>query len=132
MEEQSHGHTRVHPQPHPASTPKKQRKVDTSNAYARRAVRDILVRFDDWRKDLARFSAYVERCYTDAERATILERCQAIDEEMMEACTELTINLADAPPRVAGNSRIVDVERALDNTGASLKALRVQLSKTAK
>lgn len=123
--EHSQQHVRAETQP--ASTPKKRRKMDTSNADARRAVGDILARFDEWRRDLTRFGAMAERRCSDADRETILERGQAIEEEVMAARTELIITLADAPASVAGNSRVVDVERALDNTEAALKALRAKL-----
>jgi hypothetical protein len=35
--------------------------------------------------------------------------------------------LMDAPPRVAGNSRIADVERALDNIEAAVRRVRERL-----
>ena len=107
--------------------PRKPRIVDTSNKDARLAVVDLLERFSTWREDLARYAAQVKRDGTRAEIETILQRCDDIERDLMDARTELLNRLADAPQRVAGNSRVVDLERALDNTEASVNALRQQL-----
>ena len=106
----------------------KRRVVDTSNGDARRAVADTLAKFGPWRLDLARFQGFVERRFTDADRRQILARCAEIEAELLAARTELIVALAEAPQKVAGHSRVVDVERALDNIEAGVKALRAKLT----
>lgn len=102
--------------------------MDTSNQDARRAIASVLDAFARWRQDLARFSALADRPHTESEAQVILGRCIEMEGEVMAARTSLLIALADAPPRVAGNSRVVDVERALDNTEASLSLVRMALN----
>ena len=69
-----------------------------------------------------------ERRFTEADRKAMLERCAAIEGELMMVRTDLIVGLADAPQKVAGNSRVVDVERALDNIEAAVEALRQKLT----
>jgi hypothetical protein len=107
--------------------PRKRRVVDTSNGEARRAVQATLAQFNAWRLDLARFAALAERRSDETGRAKMLQRCGEIERELLEARTELIIGLANSPRKVSGNSRVVDVERALDNVEAGLTRLRSQL-----
>ena len=106
---------------------RKRRVMDTSSGDARRAVAQIVSRFSPWRLDVARYTAHVERSITSAEREVIVARCEEIEAELLEARTELILGLADAPRKVAGHSRVVDVERALDNIEAGVRALRARL-----
>ena len=69
-----------------------------------------------------------ERRFNEAERKAMLERCAAIEGELLMARTDLIEGLADAPQKVAGHSRVVDVERALDNIETAVEALRKRLS----
>jgi hypothetical protein len=46
---------------------------------------------------------------------------------VQSARVSLIETLMDAPQRVAGNSRITDVERALDNIDAAVRQLRERL-----
>lgn len=105
----------------------RKRQMDTSNGEARRAVKATLARFDGWRLDLARFSAQADRGFGEQMRQAMLKRCSEIDAEVQETRTDLLINLADAPQRVAGHSRVVDVERALDNIDLDVAKLRRKL-----
>lgn len=107
--------------------PHKRRAIDTSNGEARRAVQTTLSQFNAWRLDLARFAVLSQRRSDEPTRTRMLERCGEIERELLEARTELIIGLADAPRKVAGNSRVVDVERALDNVETALATLREQL-----
>jgi hypothetical protein len=109
------------------SEPRKRRVMDTSNRDAREVIADVLGRFADWRQALAHFQARAERGFSASERADTLERCAQIEAELMAARTGLILSLADAPRQVAGNSRVVDVERALDNIEAAIAALRAKL-----
>jgi hypothetical protein len=106
----------------------KRRVMDTSNGDARRAVADTLAQFNAWRLDLATYSALAERRFSAAEREKMLARCAAIEEELLAARTELIVSLAEAPQKVAGHSRVVDVEKALDNIEAGVAALRAKLT----
>lgn len=108
------------------SSPHK-RKMDTSNGDARRAVKETLAQFSSWRLDLARFAVLAERQSSTANRKAILARCAQIESELLEARTDLIIGLANAPRKVAGHSRVVDVERALDNIEMAVAKLRGQL-----
>ena len=109
-------------------TEPRRRQIDRSNAEARRAVADTLAQFASWRLDLARFQCIIDRHSTEAERRVMLERCAAIEDELLMARTELIASLADAPHKVTGNSRVVDVERALDDVEATVARLRRRLT----
>jgi hypothetical protein len=109
------------------SGPRKRRVVDTSNGDARRAIQATLDLFPGWRADLAAFDARVERNYTAADRELMLQRCRAIGDGVQAARVSLIESLMDAPPRVVGNSRIADVERALDDIEAAVRRLRKRL-----
>lgn len=100
------------------------RKMDTSTADVRRALAAILTRFDPWRADLIHFRAMLDRGTGASQRAEILARCDAIGGELMAARMDLLETLADAPPRVAGHSRVVDVERAIDGIEQELSVVR--------
>ena len=106
----------------------RKRVMDTSSGDARRAVADTLALFVPWRLDLAQFMAHVERGISSVEREKMLARCAAIEAELLAARTELIVSLAEAPRKVAGHSRVVDVEKALDNIEASVNALRAKLT----
>ena len=54
-------------------------------------------------------------------------RCQEIEREIADVRTDLIVNLAEAPQRVSGHSRVVDIEKALDNLERSLGAVRAQI-----
>ena len=107
---------------------KHRRVMDTSNGDAKRAVAETLAQFGPWRVDLAQFMAHVERGISSADREKMLARCAAIEDELLAARTELIVGLAEAPRKVAGHSRVVDVEKALDNIEAGVKALRAKLT----
>ena len=115
-------------QPHGDMARKKRRVMDRSGAEARRAIADTVARFSPWRFDLARFAARAERHFSAAERQAMLRRCAEIERQMLAARAELDAGLADAPRPVAGHSRVVDVEKALDNIGENLKELRGKLT----
>lgn len=106
----------------------RRRTMDTSNGDARRAVAATQAMFAAWRMDLAKFQGLVERRFTQPQRAAMLARCAEIEDELRAARTELIAGLMDAPQKVAGHSRVVDVERALDNIAAGVDELRRRLS----
>ncbi len=54
----------------------------------------------------------------------LLAECDEIGKAISEARTELIVNLMDAPSRVAGHSRVVDVEKSLDSLERALSEAR--------
>ncbi len=104
---------------HPSTNP---------NAVVRDALEPTLSQFNGWRSDLASFAVRAERHAGDRDRHAMLERLAAIEHELRAARTDIIIELAEAPPPIAGHSRVADVERALDNIEASLRDVRGRLS----
>jgi hypothetical protein len=104
-----------------------QRKIDRSDQIAREALADALTFFPKWRGDVARFAIRAERLRGEAEREPMLSRCDEIAQEIAEVRADLILDLSEAPQRVAGHSRVVDIERALDNIEATLRDVRARL-----
>lgn len=100
---------------------------DNPNIVVREALEPALTHFNHWRSDLASFAVRAERQFGDSDRQKMLERCAAIEEELLAARTDLIIELAEAPRAVAGHSRVADVEKALDNIEAALRAIERRL-----
>lgn len=107
--------------------PRGPRQRDTTNAEARLAVQGAVAQVGQWRNDLARFSARTARPCTPDDRRTILKRCARIEAELADVRAALLRDLEAAPQRVAGHSRVVDIERALDGIAGQTRALRQQL-----
>jgi hypothetical protein len=82
-------------------------------------------RFPDWRQRCALMAAEAERPGNNAEQLT--EGCAAIRAEVQDARTDILLALADTPPRLAGHSRVVDVERALDSVETAVAAVERRL-----
>ena len=105
--------------------------VDRSDQIARTALADALTYFPKWRDDVARFRLTTERDRGRLDRDQILARCDEIAREISEVRGDLILDLADAPQPVAGHSRVVDVEKALDNIETSLRDVRKRLESKA-
>ena len=105
--------------------------VDRSDQIARTALADALTYFPRWRDDVARFRLTTERDRGRLDRDQILARCDEIAREISEVRGDLILDLADAPQPVAGHSRVVDVEKALDNIETSLRDVRKRLESKA-
>lgn len=104
---------------HEESRPR--RITDRSSRDARDAVADVVERFAPWRHTLATMTAMAERGrLANAERTGIEKQCEELGASILEARTELLAQLIDAPTKVTAHSRVVDVERALDNIEAGL------------
>lgn len=101
----------------------KRRVVVHDNRDAKLAISDVVSQFERWRYALTLMNAKLDRPHSDAERQMMTEQCALIRGELTEARTELILRLADAPRRVSGHSRVVDVERALDGVDAMLDDL---------
>ena len=98
------------------------------NHVVRDALEPTMAQFNGWRADLASFAVRADRHAGDRDRRTMLERCAAIEDELRAARTDIIIELAEAPPTIAGHSRVADVEKALDNIEAALRDVRRRLS----
>ncbi|MEO7223255.1 MAG: hypothetical protein ABIY37_12345 [Devosia sp.] len=57
----------------------------------------------------------------------LLVDCSAIQDAIRAARADIIEQLVDAPAKVAGHSRVSDVERAFENLEASLDACRCAL-----
>jgi hypothetical protein len=102
----------------------RRRAMDHTNQHARKAVADVLQRFTPWREAIAHMSGCVQLGRVNAiERGRMLDDCKKIEGEIAEARIDLLLQLADAPSKLTGHSRVVDAERALDNVEASLSQL---------
>lgn len=85
-----------------------------------------MARFPQWRERCAFMSAMAERPAMD--RTRIARDCEAIRSEVLAARTDIIFALADAPQRLAGHSRVVDVERALDSVDAAISQVERRLN----
>ena len=103
------------------------RVVDRSDQIARAALAEALTFFPKWRGDMARFAIRADRIRRESEREPMLSRCDEIAQEIAEVRADLILDLSEAPQRVAGHSRVVDIEKALDNIEATLRDVRARL-----
>ena len=90
---------------------------------------DVLARFTPWRLSIAQMRGRAEhhRGLSADECAEMLGHCASIERGIVEARTDLLLSLGDAPPKVAGHSHVVDVERALDNLEEGVSDVRRKL-----
>lgn len=102
------------------------RTIDRSDQIARAALADALTHFPKWRDDVARFAISAERT---RDPTLMLARCDEIAREIAAVRSDLILDLAEAPQRVSGHSRVVDIEKALDNIEAALNDVRARLSR---
>ena len=79
---------------------------------------ETISRFPAWRQRCAFMAAAAER--PGANYAHLVRDCATIRAEVHAARTEILMALVDTPPRRAGHSRVVDVERALDSVDAAV------------
>lgn len=122
------GSPQVSPE-YPDKVVSRRRTVDRSNADARLAVAEVASRFGPWRTSLAQMSAQADRPVDETLRARLLDHCEAIAGEIRAARTDLILELADAPRKVAGHSRVMDIEGAFDNLEATLERVRDALQR---
>src|SRR5687767_570938 len=103
----------------------RRRAMDYSNRDARRAVADVIDRIAPWRLEIAKMMARAETGRLSPDDLTgMVEECSVIATAIAEARTDLIIELAEAPAKVTGHSRVVDAERALDNVEAAVAEAR--------
>lgn len=92
---------------------RKRRRVDNSVAEARRAIGPTLLLFGPWRAELAKMQAARGRA-VDGEAAAMNTRCAIIRADVQRARQGLQQRLGEVSLRAAGNSRVEDALRALD------------------
>ena len=109
-------------------TPVPRRKTDKSNQLVRRALADSIDQIGRWRMDAALIEARAARRLSDEERVALRRQCTTIEAGIMEIRTGLIVDLAEAPSRIKAHSRVVDVEKALDNLEATLGDLQRHLA----
>lgn len=93
---------------------------------ARAAISDVVDRLEPLRNRAIFIGAKVRHA-TRQERPKLAEECRRIELAIGDARTELIIRLMDAPPSVAGHSRVLDVEKAIDSLERSLEDVRLAL-----
>lgn len=59
------------------------------------------------------------------------DRCGEIAREIAEVRSDLIFMLAETPQAIAGHSRVVDIEKALDSLEAKLAGVQKQLGPVA-
>jgi hypothetical protein len=103
------------------------RASNNTDQLAREALADAFSHFPQWRSDVARFEMTADRVARDADRQPMRSRCEEIEREITDVRTELILNLAEAPQQISGHSRVVDIEKALDNIEAALRDVKERL-----
>lgn len=93
----------------------------------RAALAEALTHFPAWHDDLARLEVRTRRGVPGRERAAMADRCGEIAREIAEVRTDIIFVLADTPQTIAGHSRVVDIEKALDNIEIKLAGVQQQL-----
>lgn len=91
------------------------------------ALAEALSHFPAWHDDLARLEVRTARGVPGRERAVMASRCGEIAREIAAVRTDIIFVLADTPQAIAGHSRVVDIEKALDNIELKLAGVRQQL-----
>lgn len=106
---------------------KRSRVVDQTNKLARISVADVIGKMTPWRRQLAQMHAAAARPMSKSDCERYLKTHSEIVAGVAEARTVLIASLMDAPPKIAGHSRVADVEKALDGVEAQLAQLQAQL-----
>src|SRR3569623_2152698 len=112
------------------SEPRPKRKVDTSGREASLAVAEIAARLEPLRARIALINAKARRDLSNGERKDLVAECDAILAVATAARADLISNLMEAPRKVAGHSRVVDIEKAIDSLEAAIDAARPVLGTT--
>jgi len=86
---------------------------------AQAALAGTVARMETWQNRAKVLRALVSRPASDP--STILSETKLLRGQILEARTDIIMILADATAGVAGNSRVVDVEKALDSLDQTLR-----------
>jgi len=90
----------------------------------RLAVADVMSKLEPLQARVAFLAAKGGRVRGAVDRKAMEAECQEIEAVVGEVRTELILRLMDAPPLIAGHSRILDIEKALDSIERSVKQTR--------
>jgi hypothetical protein len=104
-------------------TEPRRRLMDNSNRVVRNVLAGSIETIGAWRNEVALLKARAAR-FDGHETDKLQARCSEIETGIMEIRMSLLAELADAPHKVRGHSRVVDVEKALDNLEAALSEVR--------
>jgi hypothetical protein len=88
---------------------------------AQAALVGTIARMETWQNRTKVLQALVLRQASD--RSSILAEAKSLRAQIVDARTDILMILADASAAVAGNSRVVDVEKALDTLDETLKQI---------
>ena len=105
----------------------RKRAVDHTNRDARVAIGPTIDLCQAWRTEIAQIGAKAGRPFFSDDHYRLLRRCDEIGAQIRGARTSLTIELVEAPIKVRSHTRIVDLEKALDNLEATLETVRGRL-----
>jgi hypothetical protein len=106
------------------------RVVDTTDRDARSAIKSVITECGPLRERVAMITFKALRPLSNSERADLVDDCKGIEQSIHAARTTLILALMDAPRRVLANSRVADVEKALDNLETSLAAALTALARS--
>ena len=105
--------------------------ITSSDQQVRAALADALTHFPAWHDDLARLEVRTARGVAARDLNAMATRCGEISREIAELRSDLIFLLADTPQAIAGHSRVVDIEKALDSLEAKLAGVQKQLGPVA-
>ena len=94
-------------------------RKDSLDAQA--ALASTISKMETWQTRTKVLQALAIRAASD--RSSILAEAKTLRGQIVEARTEIILILADAAAGVAGHSRVVDVEKALDTLDVALKRI---------
>ena len=94
---------------------------------ARSAIADVAAGLADLHARARFIAASARYAHSTPAHTKLVAQCSEIEKAISEARSELIVNLMDAPPKVAGHSRVVDVEKSLDSLERALAAARQAL-----
>jgi hypothetical protein len=113
---------------HPQEAPRLVPEGIAALKAVRLAVADLMPKLDPVQARLAFIAAKAGRVRRDTDRQTLDAECREIEAVVGEIRTELILRLMEAPPQIAGHSRVLDIEKALDSIERSLRQTRRVLS----
>jgi len=104
------------------------RVMDYSRRDAKLAVADVAKLIEPWHTTLALTAARATHALNRKAREELTAECDRIERAIAEARAELLVRLLDAPQKVTSDSRVVDIEKALDNVELQLRRARLSLA----
>ena len=96
---------------------------------ARSAVADVAARLSALHGRAQFIAASALYAHSTPSHAKLFAECDEIEKAIGDARTQLIVNLMDAPPKVAGHSRVIDVEKSIDSLERALSEARRALQR---